>query len=249
MIINSKEEFKNYVSSMKLLGLGSQGKVYYDSKIKKAIKIFHDEDEFEEYHDLYFPQSVEDILKFSECKNDTYKFALDKVILNGKVVGYVEDLAPGKLLCDINPLKINYNIFANAVTYSLKDVEKISKYKIESYDVIYNMMYGNNKLSVIDQDDYRISDKSYEKIYFQNVSQFNKGVMLFLVDSFFDNFIQNNILLKEIYNSDDGDIKEFLMLFKKYLSEYVDKEIETLNDANKVLDNWKFSKKYIRMFK
>lgn len=247
MIIENREELKKYLSDIKKIGLGSQGTVYYDHNLKKVVKIFHCD--YEESFDIIFPNGFDNILKFKECKNDTYKFALDSVILNEKIIGYISELAPGDLLCNINPLQVNYNNFMNKVISSVKDVEKISQYKIESFDVIYNMMYGNNKLSIIDQDDYNISTKSYEEIYKKNILQFNRGIMLFLVDSFFDNFVKNNVLLKELYKSDDSNIKDFLVLFKKYLSEYVGKEIETLSDANKVLDNWQFSKKYIRMFK
>lgn len=247
MIIKDKEELRNYISTLRGIGVGSQGIVYYDYKLKKVVKFFHSE--YENDYDLLFPYGVENMLKFKECKNNTYNFALDNIILYEKVIGYISEFVPGDLLCNIDPLQLNYDIFMNEVISSIKDVKKISKYKIESYDVIYNMMYGNGKLSIIDQDDYTISENSYKKIYKKNIVQFNKGIMLFLVDSIFDNFVKDNNLLKEIYNSDDGNIKDFLILFKKYLSEYVDKEIVVLGDANKAIDKWSLSKKYIRTFK
>ena len=79
-----------------------------------------------------------------------------------------------------------------------------------------------------------------------NFYQFNTSVMLFLIDSYFDNFVSDNKVLHEMYNSKDVNIKEFLILFKKSLSEYASKEIITLNDAKGALDKRRIEKKYIR---
>ena len=127
-------------------------------------------------------------------------------------------------------------------------VEKISNYGVESFDVIYNMMYSSKKLSIIDQDEYSLSKMKTEDrdLLKYNFYQFNTSVMLFLIDSYFDNFVSDNRVLHEMYNSKDVNIKEFLILFKKSLSEYASKEIVTLNDAKGALDKRRIEKKYIR---
>lgn len=240
MEIKNEEELKKYLSSLKELGFGSNGVTYYDAKRSKVIKVLHD------YLNEGISYYSKDVLDFKECQNDTYIFADDTLVLDNKIVAYTMPLAPGKSLYKINPLRIKYDNFMNAVINSMIDVEKISNYGIESFDVIYNIMYSSKKLSVIDQDEYVFSKMEYSDLLKYNFYQFNTSIMLFLVDSYFDNFVSSNKVLHEMYNSKDVNIKEFLTLFKKNLSEYASKEIVTLNDAKGALDERRIVKKYIR---
>ena len=242
MEMKNKEEFKRYLSSLKELGFGSSGVTYYDTKRSKVIKVSHD------YLNKGISYYSEDILAFKDCQNNTYIFADDSIVIDDKIVAYTMPFAPGKPLYMTDPLRIKYDNFMNAVINSMTDVEKISNYGVESFDVIYNMMYSSKKLSIIDQDEYSLSKMKMEDsvLLKYNFYQFNTSVMLFLIDSYFDNFVSDNKVLHEMYNSKDVNIKEFLILFKKSLSEYASKEIVTLNDAKGALDKRKIVKKYIR---
>lgn len=242
MEMKNKEEFKRYLSSLKELGFGSSGVTYYDTKRSKVIKVSHD------YLNEGISYYSEDILAFKDCQNNTYIFADDSIVIDDKIVAYTMPFAPGKPLYMTDPLRIKYDNFMNAVINSMTDVEKISNYGVESFDVIYNMMYSSKKLSIIDQDEYSLSKMKMEDsvLLKYNFYQFNTSVMLFLIDSYFDNFVSDNKVLHEMYNSKDVNIKEFLILFKKSLSEYASKEIVTLNDAKGALDKRKIVKKYIR---
>lgn len=242
MEMKNKEEFKRYLSSLKELGFGSSGVTYYDTKRSKVIKVSHD------YLNEGISYYSEDILAFKDCQNNTYIFADDSIVIDDKIVAYTMPFAPGKPLYMTDPLRIKYDNFMNAVINSMTDVEKISNYGVESFDVIYNMMYSSKKLSIIDQDEYSLSKMKMEDsvLLKYNFYQFNTSVMLFLIDSYFDNFVSDNKVLHEMYNSKDVNIKEFLILFKKSLSEYASKEIITLNDAKGALDKRKIVKKYIR---
>ena len=242
MEMKNKEEFKRYLSSLKELGFGSSGVTYYDTKRSKVIKVSHD------YLNEGISYYSEDILAFKDCQNNAYIFADDSIVIDDKIVAYTMTFAPGKPLYMTDPLRIKYDNFMNAVINSMTDVEKISNYGVESFDVIYNMMYSSKKLSIIDQDEYSLSKMKMEDsvLLKYNFYQFNTSVMLFLIDSYFDNFVSDNKVLHEMYNSKDVNIKEFLILFKKSLSEYASKEIVTLNDAKGALDKRKIVKKYIR---
>ena len=242
MEMKNKEEFKRYLSSLKELGFGSSGVTYYDAKRSKVIKVSHD------YLNEGISYYSEDILAFKDCQNNTYIFADDSIVIDDKIVAYIMPFAPGKPLYMTDPLRIKYDNFMNAVINSMTDVEKISNYGVESFDVIYNMMYSSKKLSIIDQDEYSLSKMKMEDsdLLKYNFYQFNTSVMLFLIDSYFDNFVSDNKVLHEMYNSKDVNIKEFLILFKKSLSEYASKEIVTLNDAKGALDKRRIVKKYIR---
>ena len=93
MVINNKKDLNNYLKCLKYLGCGSQGETYYDFKSKKVIKIFHDI--FDEDSEYFFDILESDILKFKDCKNDTYIFADDVVYLNDKIIGYTMSFANG----------------------------------------------------------------------------------------------------------------------------------------------------------
>lgn len=41
MKITNKDNFLNYLSSLKFLGVGSQGACYYDPKTNQVLKVFH----------------------------------------------------------------------------------------------------------------------------------------------------------------------------------------------------------------
>lgn len=42
MVIENRKKFENYIGSLKELGNGSQGTVYFDHKISQCLKIFYD---------------------------------------------------------------------------------------------------------------------------------------------------------------------------------------------------------------
>lgn len=244
MVINNKKDLNNYLKCLKYLGCGSQGEAYYDFKNKKVIKIFHDI--FDEDSEYFFDIFESDILKFKDCNNDTYIFADDVVYLNDKIIGYTMSFAPGDTIDKINPLKVNLDLFYNALDSAYFDIKKISDYKILTFDCLYNTMYGNDKISIIDADEYCFSNIDEDSLYQKNRFNFNIGIMLFLVDTYFDEFVKENKILNEMYMSKDIDIREFLIFFRNNLSEYVGKNIVILNDAKLLLNKKKHERKLIR---
>ena len=249
MKFNSKEELLLFLNKEYIveLGSGSQGRTYYNKKSGFAFKIleqFFDDDE--EFHINY---SYDEFIKYSHIENSTYIFGNSNVIVNDDVVGYVMKFVNGRLLTDINPLLINLSNLINSIDKVYQDNIILSDNGIKTYDVIYNIMYCKNGFNIIDTMEYYDSDEENKSILRNNNDNFNYGLMYFLIDGYFDEFISNYSELREMYLSSDVDIRKFINLYKKYLSEYVGKDIVKLNDASKCLNKKLINKQYERSYR
>ena len=110
---------------------------------------------------------------------------------------------------------------------------------IVMYDVAYNILYGNGKIKVIDTLEYGFNSVSFEK----NRANVDYEIKLFLVDNYFNSFVYDDRLLKEMYDDRFVSSLEFLKAFRGKLSNYLDKDIKTLNTAKKLvkrIDNPKY---------
>ena len=246
MKFNSLEELLTFVGRLEILGYGSQGKAFYDINGKKVFKVYHAALDGE-LADC--TKTSYEVLKFKDCLNKTYVFAYDAILLNDIVCGYIEKKAPGKLINQINPLNINLDKFISSVSKVDEDVVKISEYKIKTYDVLYNIMYGNGKISIIDFDEYVYTNKDYDSLLALNRNNFNMGIKLFLVDTYFDEFVASNKYLNELYEDKNIDINLFLKSFKECINEYMDYNITNLSEAKKLLNKTKHKENFIREYK
>lgn len=246
MCYNTREEFLSYIKFMKELGAikeigrGSQGVCYYNLLSNKVYKIFHQFfDEDEEFFEYFHTYTKEELLKFSNIDNDTFIWAKDVIVVNNEIIGYISDYVCGKPLYKINPLTVDLNKFTHSVNNVEKDLRIISEHRVMAFDMIYNILYGSSGINIIDHDDYDFLDLDTEKIYNTNSDVFNLGIMYFLIEGYFDEFISNYKDLKEAYKKEGININEFILLFRKYLSEYVGHEIVKLGEANKCLNKCK----------
>lgn len=246
MKYDTRDEFLLYINLMekfgvwKEIGVGSQGICYVNVNNNQVYKIFHQffdrEDGFLEFFHNY---TKEEILRFSNIVNDTFVWVKDVIVVENEIVGYVSDYVNAKSLYKIDPLTVDLNHFSNSVNKVENDLRIISNNGVATYDMAYNTLYGKNGIFVIDHDDYSYANIDSEKLFRRNCDNFNYEVMLFLIDNYFDDFIANYKELREMYNSKGINISEFIMLFRKYLSEYVGEEIVKLKDAYKCLNKRK----------
>lgn len=237
MVVKDKEEFLIYLNSLRFLGLGSEGIAYYDIRKKFVLKIYHDcfSDEFKECKYI----TKDEVLRFSEIINKTFIFPQEEIIYDDYVIGYITSYQKGKTIDEINPLRINFQDFINSAIKVDDDIKILSENNILTFDVLYNTMYGGKKISVIDPTEYCFSRYSHEKLLDINRKNFNTGIILFLIDSYFDEFVSNNKELSELYRDKKQNIKYFLTSFKKYLSEYVGTDITKLQEAKKAMNKEK----------
>jgi len=241
MNFNSELELNKYLGKCKEIGFGSQGVVYRDKN--NVLKIFHQY--FDKCEDDYVWKK-EDILKFNGFQNKTYIFPVDILSVENEIIGEISKYVKGHNLDKINPLTINIDTFIEAVSNCIIDIKKISDKHIVSYDIAYNTLYNGKDIHIIDTTEYTIMNLPKTEIFKMNQNNFNMTIMYFLIDNYFDEFIENNKLLKEMYISKNIDILEFLKLYKLKLSEHTGYEIQQIKEASSCLNKRKRNPKYIR---
>lgn len=236
MKITNKDRFLNYLSSLKFLGVGSQGACYYDPKTNQVLKVFHTffEDDYEEI-------LSEDLTQFSNITNSTFIWPIETIEYNNFVIGYTMKFVKSKSLYEINPLYVNLNLFAKAISKSYKDIELLTKNDIKIYDIMYNILYSKGKINVIDTMEYSKRNVTLK----ENSEGFNLELKYFLVDNLFNNFVNSNPFLRDLYDSKDANALEFLNELKRKLSEYIGFQITMLNEV-RMLTSKIDRPKYIR---
>lgn len=223
-----------------LLGCGSQGECYLvGNRVYKYFWQFIDEE--------YFDNTVfnkKDILQFSNIKNDTYIWPTDVITVDGDVVGYITDYVDAKSLFQMSPINVNLDTFVSDIERADKDIREISNNGVYTYDVAYNILYGNDGFKVIDTMEYVNSDKGFDELYRHNLKTFLYECRMFLIDGYFDKFLADDKNLYDMCN-DDINFVDFVSEFRKKLSEREGFEIKTLGEAKKSM---KLTKKgyYIR---
>lgn len=224
---NNKNNFDLYLKRLFFLGMGSQGICYLDKKNKIVYKIFHGyfDDEDEGY-------TANDILKFSGIRNNTFIWPNDVVYANGRIIGYTMPYVSSVNLCNTDLLSTNLNLLEKAIDKSYCDIEILTKNNVCLYDVMYNILYSNGKINVIDSMEYNFGNASLK----ENMAAFDAEIRYFLVDNYFDEFVNNDILLREMYHDKKNVTSlEFLRMFRNKLSEYIGTDIDKLEKAKKLV--------------
>ena len=224
---NNKNNFDLYLKRLFFLGMGSQGICYLDKKNKIVYKIFHGyfDDEDERY-------TADDILKFSGIRNNTFIWPSDVVYANGRIIGYTMPYVSSVNLCNTDLLSTNLNLLEKAIDKSYCDIEILTKNNVCLYDVMYNILYSNGKINVIDSMEYNFGNASLK----ENMAAFDAEIRYFLVDNYFDEFVNNDILLREMYHDKKNVTSlEFLRMFRNKLSEYIGTDIDKLEKAKKLV--------------
>lgn len=230
---------------IKLLDSGSQGQCYHDRSNNRVYKIFNVFFDVEDEIDY----NSEDILKFSKVLNSTYIWASDVITVNNEVVGYVTPYIKGVNLCRINPLNIDMVKLIRNLENVYKDNITISQNGIVAYDVMYNILYGKKGINIIDTDDYNFNyfGRSYEEILKINNRNINYAFKVFLVDNYFDEFINQFNELREMYNDLDLKSTIFILELHRKLSEYLGLEIVGLKDALQFRNKKKIREKDLKI--
>ena len=223
----SREYFNTYLKKLKYLGQGSQGTCYLRKEDNTVFKVFHD----------YFDNE-----RFSNIKNSTFIWPNDIITVENEIVGYTMPYKKSKNLYEINPLLVKLNILEDAAIKAEEDVKLLTDNKVKLYDVRYNILYLNGTMNIIDTLDYSYREVTYE----ENRQNIDEELMLFLVDNYFDNFVKSDKILKEMYMEFQVRGVDFLRVFRRKLSEYMDKDIVKLNEAKTLVRRNSNNPVYIR---
>ena len=221
----NREHFDMFLKNLKFLGVGSQGVCYLDEKHKVVYKVFH----------TYFDKEksdyrIQEILRFSNIVNDTFIWPSDVINVSGEIVGYTMPYVRAKSLYENDPLLVDLNALERASVKCTEDIELVTNKGVAIYDLMYNILYGNGRV-----------------ILSKNMKTFDYEVKLFLVDNYFNEFVNENKMLREMYLSDTSAL-EFLKLFRSKLSEYVGQDVDKLGKAKSLVKR-NSKPKYIRAVK
>lgn len=222
----NREHLDTFLKNLKVLGSGSQGICYLDKNNKIVYKIFMDY--YDEEEAMY---TENDILKFSNVKNNTFIWPNDVIKVGNSIVGYTMPYKRSKSLYQVNPLLVNLDSLDKAFVNIEEDIKKLTDNGIRIYDLRYNTLYNNGKIYVIDTLDYSYRNVTYN----ENREAFDLELMLFLVDTYFDDFVNNDKLLKEMYMGFEVRGVDFLRVFRNKLSTYMGKDIKKLQSAKSLI--------------
>lgn len=221
-------ELKNFVNGLKFIGEGGDGAVYLLDN-KWSLKIFH-----------HWRTSASDIVPFLNLEIDGFAFPKCLVYLDDEVVGVIAPFIKGK---DIFRKKLAGEEISKIVTASsalLPGIGELSYLYILAKDAEeVNIIYGDNKLTVIDPLNFEFL--SSKNIFAENL----KIVMASVVNSALDErTLKINTFLKLInsryknYQTDWEQLshpKELLLGIKGELEEFLQMRIVRFNDAEEPL--------------
>lgn len=234
MYFNNKSELISKLNSLKILLSGSQGECYLDKNNKLVYKIYHQF--LDNYDDIKY--NYNEVMRFSNVSNNTYIFPKDIIDVNDEIVGYTMDYVSAKDLSSINPLLVKLDRLITNINNVSIDIEHISDNGILSYDVMYNILY-KTKFNVIDTDEYMYKDIDPNILFEMNKQRFDYALYNFLVDGYFNEFVNSYRKLKNMYKDKSVDVVIFIELLRKYLSEYIGDEVSKLNDAKECMNKRK----------
>lgn len=247
MNFSNKIQFYKFLKKpqIKFLDYGSQGQCFYDRSNNKVYKIFNDF--FDE--EVNFDYQEEDILKFSGILNTTYMWPSDVITVDNKVIGYIIPYKRGTDLCKINPLSVNLSQLVVHLESVYEDNIIISQSGVVAYDVMYNILYGKDGVNIIDTDDYNFNyfGKSYEEILKINNRNINFAFKVFIVDNYFNEFVNQFSELREMYEDLDLESRIFIINLQKKLSEFLDFELNYLKDASNFKNKKRIKEKDLKM--
>lgn len=236
MEFQNKEIMKIILNNLPSIGQGAQGICYYNKKINEVYKVFHQA--LEDDKDCFINYTKEELLRFSNIKNKTFMWAKDVINVDEEVVGYITKYINAKPLYKVNPLKINLKTFSKRISFAKDDIKIISDSGVKTYDLMYNVLYGN-RFYITDFDEFSYSDFDPKVLEKTNNRNFDYELYYFLIEGYFDEFIKQYKILREMYDEKNDDILIFIDLLKKFLSEYIGDEIKTLYEARKCLNKHK----------
>ena len=233
MEFKSRIDLLSKIKSLQEIGEGSQGICYLDKNSNFIYKIYYD------YLDgCECNYDYQNIMQFSDIKNNTYVFPKDVICVNDEIIGYIEPYVNSKDLTSIDLLKVSLDKLIYNINKVRTDIELISERGVLTFDVMYNTLY-KNKFSVIDTDEYVIRDLDPSYLFDLNKERFDYVIYNFLIDNYFDEFVMSYKELYNMYRYKETDVVIFIHLLRKYLSEYLGYKVNKLSDAKECMNKVK----------
>lgn len=226
MYFETDKEVKSFLKQLQFLDQGTEGKCYLDKKTKTVYKIFHSF--FEDKESGY---SKNELLQFNDIKTKTFIWPREIIYQSNKIIGYTTKYKKAKNLHQLNLLEINLDHFEMAIRKVTEDITLLTKNHIEIVDLMYNTLYEDKNFYIIDTINY----SKAKEANIDNTIEFNREIMYFLVDNYFNEFVAAEKDLSSIYLSKRTSALKFLKIFREKINAYQGKEVTYLKEVKPLI--------------
>lgn len=229
------DEFNKLIRSRKIIGNSSSESIVYRLKDNIILKDLKSSDLYDFNHPDKLVHSEEQLLRFSDIKSLYYYFVQGVIYVDNYLRACLMYECNGFVVNEIDALTINLTNIIKAINRFSKETLKISKKGIKGFDMESNFMYDGKNFGAIDTIHYYFSDEDENSIYKSNINYFNNDVITLLVNFYFMDFVSQNKILNEMYesikNGESLNLIDFIDSFRNSLSEYCGRRIIYLSDA------------------
>lgn len=200
--------------TFRLVNTGSEGSCF-EGKDNKAYKLIE-----------YAPEGaylVENVITKDDINLQSFAFPEEVYTVDGVVRGYKTEYIENDLFGPSNTYNIktmdsiNFDTLSKSYKVMLKDVVELSKHNILIYDMPFNILFDNKKLTAIDTCCYKkVNDSPLE----DNIKSLNCSFEL-LFDIWFSDYKKTNFQVKD--NNIDDFLKDVYISLPKTMQKRVDK--------------------------
>ena len=217
-----RNDLERYIEEhkVKYLGSGIEGSCYLlDDGI--TIKVLFEE------------RTSEDCLKFKDIENPSFVFARNAGFINGNIVALFTEYVEGNSLVKHIPSEQKIITLGEQLQELVNDIKSLSDLNITVKDFhCDNIIYDNEKFTIIDTDGYTCDDKNNEKSNIREIMTKIYGTLLFQI-------IRYEEIRREFISYGKIELLEnplhYSQKLTKLICDLTEENIETVDDANKVL--------------
>ena len=215
------EDLNKYIDihKIKILGSGIEGTCYL-LDIGLVMKV------------LFKEVNLSNELQFKDINNSSFIFTKNIGLIDGKVKSLYMDYAEGCNLKKHIPVEQKITTIGEQLQVLVDDIKEISKLGILVRDFHSENVIYNNNFKIIDTNNYTIEDKNTEST---NIRE----IMTSIYGSFLYQIIRYEEIKREFRNYGKLELFENPLKYSEQLKELIcnltDENIETVNEANKVL--------------
>lgn len=222
LYLNSEKELQNYIDEHKsnCLGFGREGNCILLDNGYVLKKLYGE----------YNPKFA---LQFKDVENDSFIFAKNGIFINQYISALFMKYVKGLTLSDKIPKDQSFIQLGLQLQKLVDDIIKLSEMGIQVKDFhTGNIIYDGNKFIIIDTLGYLYLSGSYKTENLREVM--HKVFYYILIDILRYREIPNSLVYYGKLNILENP-NEYLLNLKKYIENIAEQEVNTVEDAIKVL--------------
>ena len=219
---NNQNDIDEFIKkhSTRFLGSGLEGRCYLldDGTVVKV---------------LFKKDKSNNLLKFKDINNPSFIFAKESGYIDDAIVALFMEYVEGENLAKRVPVEQKIVTLGSQLQELVENLKKISQTGILVNDFhCENIMYNENGFKVIDTEGYNINDKNNEKTNIREVMTRIYGMLLYKIIRYEE--IRREFIKYGKFEILENPLEHAIEL-KNLISELTNENIETLDEANKIL--------------